>query len=34
MDLFQKRSSLRYIFISLAVIAAGFLSALWVYSGT
>ncbi len=34
MNLFEKHNRLRYVFISVAVLIAGFLAAMWVYSGT
>jgi len=34
MSLFEKHASLRYVFISIAVLVAAVLSALWVYSGS
>jgi len=33
MNLLEKKGSLRYIFVGIAILAAGFLSALWVYAG-
>jgi len=33
MNLFEKKSSLKYLFISIIIAIAGFLSALWVYNG-
>jgi len=34
MKFLTKKATLKYLFISVGVLVAGFLSALWVYSGT
>ncbi len=34
MNFISKKNGLKYLFISVGVLVAGFLSALWVYAGT